>query len=614
MLLFPNTYIHQNPLVFNDSDQSGVWKQFIGCFTADDDYDLFGLQAFSSVNHDPQYTQFDKIELIEDRMDNLQTEFNSQCNASLIIGEDLCDLTNLEYSWWDVTNPLIGIQLTQGGVVLVPGVTIPPSNTNGSQLQVSSSSNKTFKLKRSFISTNGYQIVGSGCDKEILIDLIVESGINITKEVLTPQPIIPGTNVDFQITIENNSGASISNLQLNDILNSNLIPSSVVVNPDPNVIPLISGSNLELTIVSLADGASQQIDFSVDLLSNASENVIENCVTSNYFGCEINSCISFEIEDCYRFDLMIKDNPTDVGLESNPGDIWNGDIWNCSTTSSCTSMQSTEYSPSIPNFLKCKIYNVGCIDYYDEEKAKIHLYWTIGRSGEIWPDHWDQATSFIVAGIIAGGEIIPTGSNVIPSIPVGGNHTISMEWDPPNPADFPSMGAQPMICYLARIVDDVDVIVGELPGPIANNVRESNNIATINTTLVDLIPLQRKPPSTFFLINNPLETSTEIKLNIKEIEGSFFTNGNIEITIDRLLENGKRSPVDKYIVKNPNDLERQRALSLRGDDLLIATLKYNYDFKSISNDYKKHRISIMSDYRSEKIHNTNFLVDLKVTK
>ncbi len=209
-------------------------------------------------------------------------------------------------------------------------------------------------------------------------------------------------------------------------------------------------------------------------------------------------------------DLWIVDGVGDVGNEPVQAgvNIWEGEIWNCEDDPNCLSMEKPEFKVVGDNYLRVRVKNRGCLP---SQNADLHLYWTRARTGEYWDWHWlDPALSpgnIIInpgsSGSIcaAGGEItvVPGTTNPspisIPSIPPGGEVVLTQNWKPLNPDICYPLGtngifnnfSEPMICFLARIVSLDDPITNEqLMSPIKPNVQNNNNIATVNTHLVNL--------------------------------------------------------------------------------------------------------------------------------
>ncbi|MFD2824717.1 T9SS type A sorting domain-containing protein [Lacinutrix iliipiscaria] len=152
---------HTNILVDNTVTQN--WSQTVVSFTSPADIENEFLNfshpvngAFYSLGIDyPTITSLyilaiDGVELIEDRLHQTPTNYLVDCGTTHTIGIDLCDVTNMQYQWWDVTNPGTPVRLTDlvdssgdydaDGILITNPATqynIESVNANGSQIVLS---------------------------------------------------------------------------------------------------------------------------------------------------------------------------------------------------------------------------------------------------------------------------------------------------------------------------------------------------------------------------------------------------------------------------------------------------------------------------------------------
>lgn len=200
------------------------------------------------------------------------------------------------------------------------------------------------------------------------------------------------------------------------------------------------------------------------------------------------------------YDLAGFDSSRDGGEEPNNSGqgIWQSpDIWNRRTNSGLNlTHEDPGYIGSNYNVMRFRVHNTSLVT---SSISYAKLYWTLGSTGETWPDSWDGNIN--VGGNPGGGELtVPytgfTATNTyvsgqgfrIPALAPGQEYIIDAKWQPDNPAIFGlSNGA--MICFLGRIVDANDPMANENAGPgapIGPNVQNNNNIVTRNASLVNL--------------------------------------------------------------------------------------------------------------------------------
>ncbi|MFN0216683.1 MAG: SBBP repeat-containing protein [Saprospiraceae bacterium] len=391
-----------------------------------------------------------------------------------------------------------------------------------------------------------------------------------------------------------------------------------------------SGYNQASCGCSLADGFIARLDIAPCSLMGAPCNDNNNCTINDAYDRFCN-CTGTLLS---TYDLMVADDPvTDLGLQPNNGNLWAGEIWNCHSSNSCpvNAMSNPEYKTSGNNYLSVKIKNVGC-NIYSSGNAVVHLYWTIGRTGEIWDHDWVLSASNQINGHIAGREITPAGGlPILSSIPAGAFTILEQPWIAPNPANF-NMGPSPMLCFLARTESPQDPITGEAIGPtaiIANNVQNSNNIATINAMLVDLVANINNPNPNLqtytILINNPNDHEALYNLDLSETgmpDGRFFTDGSIEVIFDsvqtknfasvRLSPNVSRTGPNSFQVKG-NDVRHEiKNIRLGPNENLVAGFRFSY--AGNSEKTKHYQVRISGNYQGQEKNAPAFFYNIRAQK
>ena len=189
------------------------------------------------------------------------------------------------------------------------------------------------------------------------------------------------------------------------------------------------------------------------------------------------------------YDLYIKDNTADLGVEPNPTtdkswiskDIWFEDANGAVAT---TLQQGATYK------VCARINNRG--DHPTPGGEVIYWHWTKAVIGGTWPYSWFEEYEYSCDGTpIIRGAIINPEATSIPSIPAGGSYIASCNWTVPT-IDYNVCSAFENnlnelwhYCLLARIIDSQ-----EQPGEdgaeynLAQFVLGSNNVASCNFTIL----------------------------------------------------------------------------------------------------------------------------------
>ncbi|MDH6252107.1 subtilisin family serine protease [Chryseobacterium sp. H1D6B] len=251
------------------------------------------------------------------------------------------------------------------------------------------------------------------------------------------------------------------------------------------------------------------------------------------------------------YSLAAFDSPADIGLEPNPSaNTWaniyqSNDLWNRLTNDNVNiTHENPGYAGPGKNVMRFRVRNIGCTT---SAPSFARLYWTMGSTGETWPESWNGIR--MINGYSAGGELTTpyTGFNAanqyataqgfkVPALAPGQVYIIDAKWDPVNPNIY---GANPdtVICFLGRITGN-DPMYDENPGPnapIEPNVTKNNNIVTRNARLVNLSGVFSKKTGFFFGNYLEMERPFDIRLQlIKDSNIPFKAIGTVFITLDDL--------------------------------------------------------------------------------
>ncbi|MFH1009605.1 MAG: zinc metalloprotease [bacterium] len=181
-------------------------------------------------------------------------------------------------------------------------------------------------------------------------------------------------------------------------------------------------------------------------------------------------------------DLWSQDMADDIGNEPNTisADMWRSDdIWVRRQNDGLTNQehQNPEYrAPGFgSNYVYVRIRNRGCSVSGNDS---MYVYWAKASPSLSWPAPWDGS----VSPPLMGGFI---GSKLTGSVGGGGFAILEFPWNPPNPGDYSSFGADSShFCLLSRIEESSGMTFPEGSG-LNTNVRNNNNIVWKNITIVD---------------------------------------------------------------------------------------------------------------------------------
>jgi hypothetical protein len=317
-----------------------------------------------------------------------------------------------------------------------------------------------------------------------------------------------------------------------------------------NLLYVVNTSTQKLEYKDLVTPSSSGAT-TITVNSSSSYSVTEYSLPNQVDG---ENYLYFSGADLLTDNLISKDDNLDIGAEENvqSTNIWQSpDIFNCRTgAGTCTSHENPGYlSPGTGNnYMRVRVKNIGC---FTSHPAKVRMYWTMGSTGETWPNSWNGLGT--ICSIPAGGELINPatltgGVDVLPLAP-GHDTVVTLPWDPVDPSIFSCItlstdgAGRPTICLLGRIESAYDPMFSESPGPISHNVKFNNNIVTRNTSLVPLAGSKAGPGfggRTSIFVHNYLESAafTDIRFASDGQGSSTFGNiGNVEVTLDSDLWN-----------------------------------------------------------------------------
>lgn len=241
-------------------------------------------------------------------------------------------------------------------------------------------------------------------------------------------------------------------------------------------------------------------------------------------------------------DLYIKDNDSvvlnirDRGEEPNidNGPMWRSqDIWirNQPDGFSNQTHENPEYSPTDPVFVYVRVRNRGCQSSLGDET--LTLNWAKAGTSLSWPGNWDGS---LTSPALMGNSV---GTQNIPVIRPQGSTIVEFQWFPPNPADYNGINNEPFhFCLLARQVSLIDPMTSPEGANLNANVRNNNNIAWKNITVVDMMQRRQFMGSIIEIRNSTrlaANQSIEINIDQSQLFAEKMFNNNLVLKVDEKL-------------------------------------------------------------------------------
>ena len=256
-------------------------------------------------------------------------------------------------------------------------------------------------------------------------------------------------------------------------------------------------------------------------------------------------------------DLYVQDMPTDNGAEPNPagGAYWvSDDIWVRNTNDGLLFLhqhQNPEYRLGTlnPNFVYVEVTNRGGSTSAGTEE--LHLYWAKAGVNLSWPSPWDVPGGVFwdppFNTMLMGEEIFPTIGGTTPQTigPLLSSQSVVFEfpWSPPDPQVYSGAFGldKSHFCLLARITNSNSAPYGMTfpeTSDLYSNVKNNNNVAWKNITVVDLLPGVQAPE--YVTVGNFLKRKQQVRIQFGATENQapdFLQYGTVKISIDdKLME------------------------------------------------------------------------------
>lgn len=285
-------------------------------------------------------------------------------------------------------------------------------------------------------------------------------------------------------------------------------------------------------------------------------------------------------------DLYIKDSAGDLGIEPNTTstNMWTSDnIWIRQNNDDQLEHENPEYNNAgQPNYVKVRIINKSCIASTGNQQLK--LYWAKSSTGLSYPNPWTGGVFHPTTGNLMGN---PINTLNIPILQPGEEKIVTLPWIVPNPVDYGIEGSKWNFSILARIESLDDPMTFIETADLNSNVKNNNNIAWKNISIVDLIPNQS---TSIVAIVNPFKTQKKYYLEMlvddAEIGNPIYGEAEVSIKMDDALYNAwERGGKEAQLLSST--LEEKKKI-VAGNNVILdniyfnpnemGTLKLNFNF------------------------------------
>ncbi|KAA3645245.1 MAG: T9SS C-terminal target domain-containing protein [Bacteroidetes bacterium] len=300
-------------------------------------------------------------------------------------------------------------------------------------------------------------------------------------------------------------------------------------------------------------------------------------------------------------DLLIKDVPEDFGYEPDTVAQYlyvSEDIWVRNDTDGLTFQytENPEYSSTDSVYVYVRVRNKSCVDAGVNDSLKLH--WAKASTALSWPSHWDGS---MTSPVLMGEALDIVSLN---GLIAGKDTIIRFPWLLPNPNDYASINQDIWhFCLLARILSTTDPMSVQEGSVLWQNVKNNNNIAWKNVTLVDKHQDVIAEPeyglgASIAIGNDEDEGSKTIKLDFFESTIEFgnplFDAAEITIKLD-----------EKATQKWENGGEESNGLEYHGDGVFKVTDEEvnlsNLNFEAGEQAYLYLGVNFLTEEVEEKI-------------
>ncbi len=365
--------------------------------------------------------------------------------------------------------------------------------------------------------------------------------------------------------------------------------------------PIVSG--LAALIFSINPNfTAQQVK---DIIKNTTDDIYHIPYNQQYLGKlgtgRINAYRAVKTAKCMvsptpGLDLAMQNSNLDDFVEPdiNTEILWQSDdIWvrNQKDGNLIDVHQNPEYDPNNPNYVYVRVTNNSCVTSSGNDSLK--LYWAKANTSLSWPQSWN-GTLFVEDPVTQEDILMcdEVGTLNIPILGAGESKLLEFAWSVPNPQDYINIdnGNPWHFCLLGRIISLEDPMTFPEISAITQNVKNNNNIAWKNTTVVDIFPDTPSQIGAVVAVSNPFAVAKAFNLEFikktNEPGQAIYDEAEVSIGMDPVIYDawvtgGKQGQnfnstktANKKIVAGNNMLLSN--ILLDGNELGTIFVKFNF--------------------------------------
>ncbi len=244
-------------------------------------------------------------------------------------------------------------------------------------------------------------------------------------------------------------------------------------------------------------------------------------------------------------DLAMQNSNLDdfVEPDANTEILWQSDdIWvrNQNDGDLIAVHQNPVYDPNNPNYVYVRVTNNSCVTSSGNDSLK--LYWAKANTSLSWPQSWN-GTLFVEDPVTQEDILMcdEVGTLNIPILGAGESKLLEFAWSVPNPQDYINIdnGNPWHFCLLGRIISLEDPMTFPEISAITQNVKNNNNIAWKNTTVVDIFPDTPSQIGAVVAVSNPFATTKAFNLQFikktNEPGQAIYDEAEVSIEMDPVI-------------------------------------------------------------------------------